>query len=209
MKYLHTMVRVSNIEESLDFYCNKLGLVEIRRHDSEAGRFTLVFLAAPGDADRAGEAMSPCLEITWNWDPEEGIIPIIIPQDFLNLYNFGFAQSQGLPQVPKGVISMVNFKIRLKGSFGTGQQRPSFTQRFGFDPGNFIGNPDLKNELAITDSAPRKTTTVQRCVTAVANTPPMSTAPGRATSAPVRPKRSNNRVPKPVCRPKVTIPVTE
>ncbi len=54
----------------------------------------------------------------WKWDPEEGTIPIIIPQDFLNLYNFGFAQSQGLPQIPKGVVSMVNFRIRLNGNFG-------------------------------------------------------------------------------------------
>jgi len=51
----------------------------------------------------------------WNWDPEEGTIPIIIPQDYLNLYNFGFAPSQGLPQIPKGVISMINFRIRLRG----------------------------------------------------------------------------------------------
>lgn len=51
----------------------------------------------------------------WNWDPEKGIIPIIIPQDYLNLYNFGFAPSQGLPQIPKGVISLINVKIRLKG----------------------------------------------------------------------------------------------
>ncbi len=63
MKYLHTMVRVSNLEESLDFYCNKLGLVELRRHDSEPGRFTLVFLAAPGDE-------SAQIELTYNWDPE-------------------------------------------------------------------------------------------------------------------------------------------
>ncbi len=54
----------------------------------------------------------------WKWDPEEKTIPIIIPQDFLNLYNFGFAQSQGLPQVPKGVLSMVNFRIRLTGRSG-------------------------------------------------------------------------------------------
>ncbi len=71
MKYLHTMVRARDLDETLDFYCSKLGLVEVRRHESEAGRFTLVFLAAPGDAERAGEEMSPCLEITWNWDPEE------------------------------------------------------------------------------------------------------------------------------------------
>jgi hypothetical protein len=51
----------------------------------------------------------------WQWDPEEGKVPIIIPQDYLNLYNFGFAPSQGLPQIPKGVISMINFKLRLRG----------------------------------------------------------------------------------------------
>ena len=63
MKYLHTMVRVTDLDESLDFYCNKLGLEEIRRKDVEAGRFTLVFLAAPGD----GQAQ---VELTYNWDPE-------------------------------------------------------------------------------------------------------------------------------------------
>jgi len=71
MKYLHTMVRASNLDETLDFYCDKLGLVEVNRHDSEGGRFTLVFLAAPDDVERAREAKSPLLEITWNWDPEE------------------------------------------------------------------------------------------------------------------------------------------
>ena len=64
MKYLHTMVRVSDIDESLDFYCNKLGLVELRRFDNDKGRFTLVFLAAPGDEDAQ-------VELTYNWDPEE------------------------------------------------------------------------------------------------------------------------------------------
>ena len=63
MKYLHTMVRVTNLAESLDFYCNKLGLVELKRHESPAGRFTLVYLAAPGDEDAQ-------VELTWNWDPE-------------------------------------------------------------------------------------------------------------------------------------------
>ena len=71
MKYLHTMVRASDLDETLDFYCTKLGLVEVNRYDSEAGRFTLVFLAAPGDAGAAREEMRPCIEITWNWDPEE------------------------------------------------------------------------------------------------------------------------------------------
>lgn len=64
MKYLHTMVRVSDLDESLDFYCNKLGLKELSRKESENGRFTLVFLAAPGDEDAQ-------IELTWNWDPEE------------------------------------------------------------------------------------------------------------------------------------------
>lgn len=64
MKYLHTMVRVTDLDESLDFYCNKLGLKEIRRWDHEGGRFTLVFVAAPGDEDNA-------IELTYNWDPED------------------------------------------------------------------------------------------------------------------------------------------
>ena len=71
MHYLHTMVRARDLDQTLDFYCGKLGLVEIERYDSEAGRFTLVFLAAPGDTEKAGESNSPLLEITWNWDPEE------------------------------------------------------------------------------------------------------------------------------------------
>ena len=63
MKYLHTMVRVTNLEQSLDFYCNKLGLSELRRYNNEAGRFTLVFLGAPGNPDAQ-------VELTYNWDPE-------------------------------------------------------------------------------------------------------------------------------------------
>ena len=70
MKYLHTMVRARDLDETLDFYCDKLGLVEVRRHASEAGRFTLVFLAAPGDVERAEQGHSPLVEITWNWDTE-------------------------------------------------------------------------------------------------------------------------------------------
>jgi lactoylglutathione lyase len=64
MKYLHTMVRVSNLDEALDFWVNKLGLEELRRYNVEDGRFTLVFLAAPGDSDAQ-------VELTYNWDPEE------------------------------------------------------------------------------------------------------------------------------------------
>ncbi len=64
MKYLHTMVRVKDVDSSLDFYCDKLGLVELRRHDNEQGRFSLIFLAAPGDETAQ-------VELTWNWDPED------------------------------------------------------------------------------------------------------------------------------------------
>ena len=71
MKYLHTMVRARDLDESLEFYCDKLGLVEVNRYASEAGRFTLVFLAAPGDLGTAEVDASPCVEITWNWDTEE------------------------------------------------------------------------------------------------------------------------------------------
>lgn len=71
MRYLHTMVRVNNLDESLDFYCNKLGLREVRRTESEAGRFTLVYLAAPGDQPQAEVSHAPLLELTYNWDTEE------------------------------------------------------------------------------------------------------------------------------------------
>ena len=64
MKYLHTMVRISSVDDSLDFYCNKLGLIELRRYDDDKGRYTNIFLAAPGNED----AM---VELTHNWDPEE------------------------------------------------------------------------------------------------------------------------------------------
>jgi lactoylglutathione lyase len=71
MRYLHTMVRARDLDETLDFYCHKLGLVEISRYDSEQGRFTLVFLAAPDDAEMARERKAPMVEITHNWDPED------------------------------------------------------------------------------------------------------------------------------------------
>lgn len=70
MRYLHTMVRVTDMDQSLDFYCNKLGLVEIRRIDSEKGRFTLIFLAAPEDSDAGSTKRAPLLELTYNWDHE-------------------------------------------------------------------------------------------------------------------------------------------
>ena len=66
MKYLHTMVRVENIENSLDFYCNKLGLKEVRRVDHEKGRFTLIFLGAENSTEKTG-----LLELTYNWDTEK------------------------------------------------------------------------------------------------------------------------------------------
>jgi Lactoylglutathione lyase and related lyases len=68
MHYLHTMVRVGDLAQSLDFYCNKLGLTEVRRMDDHKGRYTLVFLAAPGDTGRASEANAPVVELTYNWD---------------------------------------------------------------------------------------------------------------------------------------------
>ena len=71
MNYLHTMIRVSDLDQSLDFFCNKLRLEEINRYDNEKGRFTLVFLAAKGDLDRAKNDKSPLLELTYNWDPED------------------------------------------------------------------------------------------------------------------------------------------
>ncbi|UUP19601.1 VOC family protein [Nitratireductor thuwali] len=71
MRYLHTMVRVTDIDASLDFYCNKLGLVEKRRVENDKGRFTLIFLAAPEDEKTAEAARAPLLELTYNWDPEE------------------------------------------------------------------------------------------------------------------------------------------
>ena len=78
MKYLHTMVRVSDVDTSLDFYCNKLGLVELSRTENEQGRFTLIFLAAPGD-----EAAQ--IELTYNWDPETNTNPYPSGRNFGHL----------------------------------------------------------------------------------------------------------------------------
>jgi len=72
MEYLHTMVRVHDLEKSLDFYCNKLGLKEMNRIENKDGRFTLVFLAAGGDEDRAREDKAPMVELTYNWPDEQG-----------------------------------------------------------------------------------------------------------------------------------------
>ena len=71
LQYLHTMIRVGDLNASLDFFCNKLGLVETRRYDNEQGRFTLVFLAAPQDLNQAKEQSAPVIELTHNWDENE------------------------------------------------------------------------------------------------------------------------------------------
>jgi lactoylglutathione lyase len=70
VEYLHTMIRVSDLDQSLDFFIKKFGLVEVRRVENEKGRYTLVFLAAPDDVERAKEAKAPLVELTHNWDPE-------------------------------------------------------------------------------------------------------------------------------------------
>lgn len=72
MEYLHTMVRVTDLDAALAFYCDALGLVEMSRKDIPAGKFTLVFLAAPGDADQAKETKAPMVELTYNWPGEDG-----------------------------------------------------------------------------------------------------------------------------------------
>ncbi len=71
MRYLHTMIRVNNLEKSLEFYCNRLGLSEVNRIESEEGCFTLVYLAAPMDKNSAESIEAPTLELTYNWDTEE------------------------------------------------------------------------------------------------------------------------------------------
>ncbi len=71
MQYLHTMLRVANLDQTLDFFCNTLGFVEISRRDDEKGRFTLVFLAAPDDAEAARRNKTPVVELTYNWDEHE------------------------------------------------------------------------------------------------------------------------------------------
>jgi len=71
LRYLHTMVRVTDVEKSLDFYCKNLGMQELHRREDQAGRYTLIFLAAPADKDRAAADRAPLLELTYNWDPEK------------------------------------------------------------------------------------------------------------------------------------------
>ncbi len=84
LEYLHTMVRVQDVEASLDFYCGKLGLVEISRMENESGRFTLIFLAAPHDVERAKKNKAPMVELTYNWPDENGKV-----EDYSGGRNFG------------------------------------------------------------------------------------------------------------------------
>ncbi len=70
MRYLHTMVRVTDVDKSLDFYCNKLGMTEIKRRESKEGRFTLIFLASSDDVEAGKAGNAPLVELTYNWDPE-------------------------------------------------------------------------------------------------------------------------------------------
>ena len=71
MRYLHTMIRVTDVDRSLDFFCDKLGMKEVRRHESEQGRFTLIFLAASEDEASGRDSKAPLVELTYNWDPED------------------------------------------------------------------------------------------------------------------------------------------
>ncbi|CAH9051729.1 Lactoylglutathione lyase [Pseudoalteromonas sp. CIP111854] len=71
MDFLHTMVRVKDLDASLNFYCNLLGLIEVKRYDSEKGRFSLIYLAAPGQLEQAKASFKPTIELTYNWDSEE------------------------------------------------------------------------------------------------------------------------------------------
>ncbi len=84
MEYLHTMLRIKNLDESLDFYCNKLGLIETSRYESEAGRFTLIFLADPINAENAKNSKSPLIELTYNWPNDQGEV-----EDYTSGRNFG------------------------------------------------------------------------------------------------------------------------
>ena len=84
MKYLHSMIRVSNLEKNLDFFCEKLGMIEVRRDDYENGKFSLIFLAASGDIDSNKETKSPLIELTYNWPDIEGKT-----EEYSNGRNFG------------------------------------------------------------------------------------------------------------------------
>lgn len=84
LEYLHTMVRIRDIDESLDFYCGKLGFTEISRKENEVGRFTLIFLAAPYDEERAKSSKAPMIELTYNWPDENGKV-----EEYTGGRNFG------------------------------------------------------------------------------------------------------------------------
>lgn len=84
MEYLHTMVRIEDIDQSLDFFCNKMGMAEVNRMENEAGRFTLIFLAANDDEARGRSDKTPLLELTYNWPDEDGNV-----EDYQGGRNFG------------------------------------------------------------------------------------------------------------------------
>ena len=84
MHYLHTMIRVKDLDSSLNFFCGQLGLVEVRRVDNPSGRFTLVFLAAPNDVEQASKHQAPLLELTYNWPDEKGHV-----EEYTGGRNFG------------------------------------------------------------------------------------------------------------------------
>lgn len=84
MKYLHTMIRVSDIDQSLHFYCQLLGMTEVRRVENESGRFTLIFLAASDDVDRGKVEKAPLLELTYNWPNEDGTPAEVLPTSSRN-----------------------------------------------------------------------------------------------------------------------------
>ena len=71
LQYLHSMIRVADLDAALDFFCNKLGLIEVRRNDYEEGKFSLIFLAAPHDLERANQDSAPLVELTYNWDNQK------------------------------------------------------------------------------------------------------------------------------------------
>lgn len=84
MEYLHSMIRVRDLDSTLDFFCNKLGMTEVRRYDNEAGKFTLIFLAASGDLDKVKQNKAPFVELTFNWPDKDGKT-----EDYSTGRNFG------------------------------------------------------------------------------------------------------------------------
>ena len=115
MRYLHTMVRVTDLDASLDFYCNKLGMTETRRHESEKGRFTLVFLSTNEDEDAAREVKAPVIELTYNWDPE----------DYTGGRNFGHLAYE---------VDNIYDALPVADGFGGDHQPPAARRQHGLHP---------------------------------------------------------------------------